>query len=114
MVKRNLKYEYKGVMFQIFIPIILVITIINFFYNMHNEFIFITEVLCLLVAILLFLISIIKIKNKELESLKLIGRGYFLICILSFIFIQKSQSLTEVNIEIMLLQILIFLGFNNF
>ena len=113
MVKRNLEFGYKGVMSQIFIPIILFITIINFFYNMHNEFVFITEIICLSLAILLFTISIIKIKNKELGNLKLIGRGYFFICIISFVFLQKSQWIIEINIELMLLQILIFLGFIN-
>lgn len=115
MIKENLRDEYKGLKSQVFIPIIIALTILRIFYNIDNEFIFVTGVLCLSISILLFIMSMIKVNNKELESLKLIGRGYFFIAVLGFIFIfiVDINSLYNVNLISIFFQMLIFLDFIN-
>lgn len=115
MIKENLRYEYKGLKSQVFIPIIIALTILRIFYDIDNEFIFVTGVLCLSISILLFIMSMIKVNNKELESLKLIGRGYFFIAVLGFIFIfiVDINSLYNVNLISTFFQMLIFLDFIN-
>ncbi|WP_271840407.1 sensor histidine kinase [Clostridium tertium] len=52
---------------------------------MVNEYIFITRLLCFSISILIFIISIVKVNNKDLGLLKYIGVGYFYIAILRFI-----------------------------
>lgn len=113
MIKGNLKYEYKGLMSQVFVPIIIGLTILKIFYDMDNEFVFVTEVLCLSISVLLFVMSMIKVNNKELESFKLIGRGYFFIAILGVIFIEDTYSLDNINLISTFFQMLIFLDFIN-
>ncbi|WP_294186946.1 HAMP domain-containing sensor histidine kinase [uncultured Clostridium sp.] len=113
MIKGILKHEYKGLMYQVFIPIIIGLTILRIFYNIDNEFIFVTGVLCLSISILLFVMSMIKVSNKEFESLKLIGKGYFFIAIVGFIFIVDTNSLYNINLISTFFQMLIFLDLIN-
>ncbi len=109
MSKENFKYEYTGLMSQVFVPVTIGLTILKIFYNMDNEFIFVTGVLCLSISVLLFIISIVNGNNKELGSLKLIGRGYFFIAILGFIFSENTYFLNNIDFISAFFQILIFL-----
>ncbi|WP_316324001.1 HAMP domain-containing sensor histidine kinase [Clostridium sp.] len=72
-------------MFNVFIPILVMLIIINIVFKMVNEYIFITRLLCFSISILIFIISIVKVNNKDLGLLKYIGVGYFYIAILRFI-----------------------------
>ncbi len=72
-------------MFNIFIPILVMLIIINIVFKMANEYIFITRLLCFSISILIFIISIVKVSNKDLGLLKYIGVGYFYIAMLRFI-----------------------------
>ncbi len=72
-------------MFNIFIPILVMLIIINIVFKMINEYIFITRLLCFSISILIFIISIVKVSNKDLGLLKYIGVGYFYIAMLRFI-----------------------------
>lgn len=78
-------YRRKGLMFNIFIPILVMLIIINIVFKMVNEYIFITRLLCFSISILIFIISIVKVSNKDLGLLKYIGVGYFYIAMLRFI-----------------------------
>ena len=78
-------YRRKGLMFNIFIPILVMLIIINIVFKMINEYIFITRLLCFSISILIFIISIVKVSNKDLGLLKYIGVGYFYIAMLRFI-----------------------------
>lgn len=78
-------YRRKGLMFNVFIPILVMLIIINIVFKMVNEYIFITRLLCFSISILIFIISIVKVNNKDLGLLKYIGVGYFYIAILRFI-----------------------------
>ncbi|EEH97390.1 hypothetical protein CSBG_01016 [Clostridium sp. 7_2_43FAA] len=78
-------YRRKGLMFNIFIPILVMLIIINIAFKMVNEYIFITRLLCFSISILIFIISIVKVSNKDLGLLKYIGVGYFYIAMLRFI-----------------------------
>ncbi|MBS6500397.1 MAG: HAMP domain-containing histidine kinase [Clostridium sp.] len=78
-------YRRKGLMFNIFIPILVMLIIINIVFKMANEYIFITRLLCFSISILIFIISIVKVSNKDLGLLKYIGVGYFYIAMLRFI-----------------------------
>ncbi|MDU5107171.1 HAMP domain-containing sensor histidine kinase [Clostridium sp.] len=113
MIKEKLRYSYKGLMSQVFVPIIIVLTIIKNFYNMDNEFIFVTGILCLSITVLLFTMSMIKVDNEEVGSLKLIGRGYFFIAILGFVFGEDAYLINNINLSTTFFQILIFLTLIN-
>ncbi|MBS5886260.1 MAG: HAMP domain-containing sensor histidine kinase [Clostridium sp.] len=78
-------YRRKGLMFNVFIPILVMLIIINIVFKMVNEYIFITRLLCFSISILIFIISIVKVNNKDLGLLKYIGVGYFYIAMLRFI-----------------------------
>ncbi len=113
MIKLDKRYYYKGLMSQLFVPIIIGLTILKVFCNMENEFKFVTGVLCLSITLLLFIMSIIKINNEEIGSLKLIGRGYFFIAILGFIFVEEANSFNNINLVPTFFQILIFITLIN-
>ena len=108
MINGKLKYEYKGLVSQVFIPIIIVLTILKIFCNMNGEFIFVTGVLCLSIATLLFIMSIINVNNREIGSLKLIGKGYFFIAILGFIFVEDVYLLNNIILISTFFQMIIF------
>ena len=40
MIKENLRYEYKGLKSQVFIPIIIALTILRIFYDIDNIIIY--------------------------------------------------------------------------
>lgn len=113
MIKEKLRYSYKGLMSQVFVPIIIVLTILKIFYNMDNEFIFVTGILCLSITVLLFTMSMVKVDNEEVGSLKLIGRGYFFIAILGFVFGEDAYLINNINLSTTFFQILIFLTLIN-
>ena len=113
MIKEKLTYSYKGLMSQIFIPIIVILTILKLFYNMDSEFIFVTGVLCLSISVLLFVMSLTKVSNEEIGSLKLIGRGNFFLAILGFVFMENVYLINEINLGETFFQISIFLTLIN-
>ena len=113
MGKGIINYEYKGVISKIFIPVILVLTILKYLYNMHNEFIFIIEILCLSISALIFIMSVVKFNNRKLGILNQIGVGCFFIAILRFTVMEIPYSGNNNELIIALVQILTFLGIVN-
>lgn len=113
MVKEKRNYEYKGLMSQIFIPIILILTILKLFYNMDNEFVFVIRILCLSIAVLIFIMSVVKVDNRDFGILKLIGIGCFFISILRFVSMEISCLATDTKVIITFTQILIYLELMN-
>ncbi len=79
------KYRHKGLMSNIFIPVLVMLIIINRVFKMSNEYIFIIRLLCFAISILIFILSAVKVNKKDLGLLKYIGVGYFYIAILRFI-----------------------------
>ena len=94
-----------------FVIVIIILTIIKFLFNMDNEFTFVARVLCLVIAVLMFIISIVKVNNRELGILKLIGIGCLFIAIVRFIDIEIAYLTT--NISVIFTLILVYLEFIN-
>ncbi|MBE6054002.1 MAG: HAMP domain-containing histidine kinase [Clostridium sartagoforme] len=113
MGKGIINYEYKGVISKIFIPVILVLTILKYLYNMHNEFIFIIEILCLSISALIFIMSVVKFNNRKLGILNQIGVGCFFIAIFRFTVMEIPYSGNNNEMIIAFTQILTFLGIVN-
>lgn len=113
MVKERIDYKCKGLMQQTFVLIILILTIIKFYYKMDNEFVFIIRTLCLSISVLIFLISVIKVNNRDLGILKLIGIGCFFIAAIRFIGIEISYSTIDIEFVITFTQVLIYLEILN-
>ncbi|WP_235829615.1 sensor histidine kinase [Clostridium nigeriense] len=95
-------------MSHIFLPAILVLIIIELIFNMTNEYIFINRVLCLSISVLIFIISIVKVKNRDLGILKYLGIGCFFIAIIRFLDIELSHFITDNNIVIAFTQIIVY------
>lgn len=113
MVKERIDYKCKGLMQQTFVLIILILTILKFYYKMDNEFVFIIRILCLSISVLIFLISVIKVNNRDLGILKLIGIGCFFIAAIRFIGIEISYSTIDIEFVISFTQVLIYLEILN-
>ncbi|MDV4152790.1 sensor histidine kinase, partial [Clostridium sp. AL.422] len=113
MINEKLHYRNKGIISQISIPIILILTILKYFYNMNNEFIFIIRILSISISVLIFFMSIIKAGNGNLGVLKLIGIGFFPIAILRFSGVDISYIISNYEIVIIFIQILNCIEFSN-
>lgn len=113
MVKERIDYEYKGLMQETFGLVILILTILKFCYKMDNEFVFITRILSLSISVLIFIISVIKVNNRELGILRLIGIGCFFIAVMRFIGIEISYSTTDTQVLTIFTQVLIYLEILN-
>lgn len=81
-------YRHKGLLSNIFIPVLVILIIINIFFRMVDEYVFIIRLLCFSTSILIFIISIVKVNNKSSGLLRYIGVGYFYISILRFVDIE--------------------------
>ena len=83
----NYKYEYRnnGITIWVFIPIILVLSVINFAFDMSIEYTFIERVICLVISILICISIKVKKRNKLFVFLKNLGTGYLYITIIRFI-----------------------------
>lgn len=81
-------YRHKGLLSNIFIPVLVILIIINIFFKMVDEYVFIIRLLCFSTSILIFIISIVKVNNKSSGLLRYIGVGYFYISILRFVDIE--------------------------
>ena len=85
MLSEKKIYRHKGLMSNIFIPLIIVLTIINLVFKMESEYVFLTRIICFSIAALIFIISIVRVNNKDLGILQYVSIGYFYIAIVSFI-----------------------------
>ncbi|MGG7058407.1 ATP-binding protein [Clostridium tertium] len=113
MIKGMINYRYRGLMAHMFTPIILVLTMLKIIFNMTEEYIFITRILCLSISVLIFIISIVRVNNKEKGVLKYYGIGCFFISILRFIDIEVSKYIMDISILIIFTQLITYLELLN-
>ncbi|MGG7143425.1 ATP-binding protein [Clostridium nigeriense] len=113
MIKGMINYRYRGLMAHMFAPIILVLTILKIIFNMTEEYISITRILCLSISVLIFIISIVKVNNKEKGILRYYGAGCFFISILRFIDIEVSKYIMNINIIMTFTQLITYLELLN-
>ncbi|WP_291650360.1 HAMP domain-containing sensor histidine kinase [Clostridium sp.] len=107
------KYRHKGLMFNIFIPILVILIIINIAFKMINEYIFITRLLCFSISILIFIISIVRVNNKDLGVLRYIGVGYFYIAILRFIDLEYLWQEERIGLHMSFIGLITYLELIN-
>ena len=108
-----INYRYRGSMAHIFAPIILVLTILEIIFNMTNEYIFITRILCLSISVLIFIISMVRVNNRDIGALKYYGVGYFFISIIRFVDIEVSNYMVDISSIITFTQLITYLELLN-
>lgn len=100
-------------MSNIFIPVVVVLIIINLVFQMTNEYIFISRILCFSVSILIFIISMIKVKNKDSGLLQYIGVGYLYIAIIRFVDLEYIWTVEKTGFSISFVELTIYLELLN-
>lgn len=96
MTSEKVSYRYKGSVSNIFIPMIIVLTILSMVFKLKSEYIFIIKIICFAISVMIFIISMIKIGNKELGILKHIGIGSIFIALVRFIDIELHSEINDV------------------
>lgn len=100
MTSEKVIYKYKGSVYNFFIPMIIILTILSMMFKLKSEYIFIVKVICFAIAVMIFIISMIKIGNKDLGILKHIGIGSIFIALVRFIDIEFHSEINDVLIII--------------
>ncbi|WP_411168158.1 ATP-binding protein [Clostridium sp. MB05] len=113
MLSKKTDYRHKGVMSNIFIPVLLVLTIINLSFEMVDEYAFVTRILCFSISVLIFIISIIKINNKDLGIIRYMGIGYFYIAIVRFIELEQMFNNHKISMTLNFIQLITYLEIIN-
>jgi signal transduction histidine kinase len=113
MIKGMVNYRYRGLMAHMFVPIILVLAILKIIFNMTNEYIFITRIVCLSISVLVFIISIVRVNNRDMGPLRYYGVGCFFISIIRFIDIEVSNYMMNIGIIITFTQLITYLELLN-
>ena len=111
MNSENINYEYKGFIYKIFIVGMIILTILKLFYSSNSEFIFTSEIICFLISISVFLVSILRINKRDVGILKLVGVGYLFIAILKIIstqtlFIYNNDLIIIFNLLVIYIQLM--------
>lgn len=128
MNNNKINYKYKSLMKYILLPIVLMIVVLDLFFDVKEEYIFLIQSICLISNFLIFTMVLIKIKNKSWYALKYIGIGNFLIFLMKFIdleifkfninFIQIIKGnilITVTELIVIYLGLLIYrIGFNKY
>lgn len=102
------EYKHKRLMSNIFLMIILILIIIELVLNMTKEYIFINRVLCLSISVLVFIISIVRVENRNLGILKFLGIGYLSIASIRFLDIELSHFISDNMSVITFTQIIVY------
>jgi len=99
----------KGIMSTLFIPLLL----FNMIFTGNYEYAFITRIICLAISILIFIMSNINIKNRDLGIIKNIGVGYLYICILRFIDLENIWITGSVSTSIRFIHVIAYFELSN-
>ena len=106
MTSEKVIYRYKGSVSNIFIPMIIILTILSMVFNLKSEYMFIIKVICFAISVMIFIISMIKVGNKDLGILKHIGIGSIFIALVRFIDIESSTAINDMSIILSYAQII--------
>lgn len=98
MTSEKVRYRYKGSASNIFIPMIIILTILSVVFKLRSEYMFIVKIICFAISVMIFIISVIKVGNKDLGILKHIGIGSIFIALVSFIDIEFNTGINDILI----------------
>ena len=101
-----INYRYRGLMAHMLVPIIIILAIIRLIFKMTNEYIFIVRVLYISISMLIFILSIIRINNRDLGLLKYFGIGCLFLSIIGFFNLEVSSFTEDISIIITFAQIM--------
>src|SRR5690606_18204067 len=100
---------HKCLMSRVFIGTLIGLTFIDLVFKMTDEFIFIIKMLNFSISILIFIMSIVGVNNKQLKILKYVGIGYFYIAIVRFIDLEYIFSINSILSSLSLFQLITYL-----
>ena len=106
MTSEKVSYRYKGSVSNIFIPMIIILTILSMVFKLKSEYMFIVKIICFAIAVMIFIISIIKVGNKDLGILKHIGIGSIFIALVRFIDIEFNTGINDILIILFYTQLI--------
>lgn len=106
MTSEKVSYRYKRSVSNIFIPMIIILTILSMVFKLRSEYIFIIKTICFAISVMIFIISIIKIGNKDLGILKHIGIGSIFIALIRFIDIETNTDISDILIILSYTQVI--------
>lgn len=109
MLNEKINYKHKCLMSRVFIGTLIGLTFIDLVFKMTNEFIFIIKMLNFSISILIFIMSIVGVNNKQLKILKYVGIGYFYIAIVRFIDLEYIFSINSMISSLSLFQLITYL-----
>ena len=113
MINERIRYKSSRLVTHVFLPLVLILISMKILFNMNNEYIFLNRVLCLCISVLIFIMCIVKIKNRDLGMLKYLGIGCFFIGLIRFWDIEVSHVLFNKQTNIISIQIIIYLELLN-
>ncbi len=113
MVEERIRYKNGRLMTSMFLPLILIITNMELFFHMTNEYIFLNRVLCLCISGLIFIMCVVKVKNRDLGILKYLGVGCFFIGLIRFWDVEISHININAKVNTMSIEIIIYLEIFN-
>ena len=106
MTSEKVRYRYKGSASNIFIPMIIILTILSMVFKLRSEYMFIVKIICFAISVMIFIISVIKVGNKDLGILKHIGIGSIFIALVSFIDIEFNTGINDILIILFYTQLI--------
>lgn len=106
MTSEKVSYRYKRSVSNILIPMIIILTILSMVFKLKSEYIFIIKTICFAISVMIFIISIIKIGNKDLGILKHIGIGSIFIALIRFIDIETNTAINDILIILSYIQVI--------
>lgn len=106
MTIEKVSYRYKRSVSNILIPMIIILTILSIVFKLKSEYIFIIKTICFAISVMIFIISIIKIGNKDLGILKHIGIGSIFIALIRFIDIESNTAINDILIILSYTQVI--------
>ena len=106
MTSEKVSYRYKGSVSNIFVPMIIILTILSMVFKLRSEYTFIVKIICFAIAVMIFIISMIKIGNKDLGILKHIGIGSIFIALVRFIDIEFNTGINDILIILFYTQVI--------
>lgn len=109
MLNEKINYKHKCLMSRVFIGTLIGLTCIDLVFKMTDEFIFIIKMLNFSISILIFIMSIVGVNNKQLKILKYVGIGYFYIAIVRFIDLEYIFSINSILGSLSLFQLITYL-----
>ena len=109
MLNEKINYKHKCLMSRVFIGTLIGLTFIDLVFKMTDEFIFIIKMLNFSISILIFIMSIVGVNNKQLKILKYVGIGYFYIAIVRFIDLEYIFSINSILGSLSLFQLITYL-----